>query len=400
MLTKLKTLGPGLLYAGAAIGVSHLVQSTKAGAIYGYTLIIAIVLAHFFKYPFFILGPRYAASTGKSLVEGFASLGKWATGVLLLVTLGTMFAVQAAVTIVTAGLIQKMFATHINVVIISGILLALSFGILQLGKLKFLDKLMKVTIILLAISTLVAFGVSWGVRASTISYIPKFHFGNPTDLAFLIAFIGWMPAPLDLTVWHSIWSAGTTQNRASSDFDFKVGFYGTAVLGVCFLTLGAHTLYSSGIDLQSSAGGFASQLIDVFTTNLGEWSYWFILIAAVTAMFSTTLTCFDAMPRVMSQISNELNISATVRKVAFWRIVLVGGSMVILVFLAGSMKQMVNFATSISFLTAPIIALMCYKLHLEKSELNLWSTNEKRLAIIGIVALTVFSSVYIYSLLS
>ena len=74
--------------------------------------------------------------------------------------------------------------------------------------------------------------------------------------------------------------------------------------------------------------------------------------------------------------------------------------MVILVFLAGSMKQMVNFATSISFLTAPIIALMCYKLHLEKSELNLWSTNEKRLAIIGIVALTVFSSVYIYSLLS
>ena len=28
----LKKLGPGLLFAGAAIGVSHLVQSTKAGA--------------------------------------------------------------------------------------------------------------------------------------------------------------------------------------------------------------------------------------------------------------------------------------------------------------------------------------------------------------------------------
>ncbi len=27
----LKVLGPGLLYAGAAVGVSHLVQSTRAG---------------------------------------------------------------------------------------------------------------------------------------------------------------------------------------------------------------------------------------------------------------------------------------------------------------------------------------------------------------------------------
>ena len=28
-----KSLGPGLLFAGAAVGVSHLVQSTRAGQI-------------------------------------------------------------------------------------------------------------------------------------------------------------------------------------------------------------------------------------------------------------------------------------------------------------------------------------------------------------------------------
>jgi hypothetical protein len=32
----LQSLGPGLLFAGAAIGVSHLVQSTKAGAEFGF----------------------------------------------------------------------------------------------------------------------------------------------------------------------------------------------------------------------------------------------------------------------------------------------------------------------------------------------------------------------------
>lgn len=39
MLAKLSKLGPGLLFAGAAIGVSHLVQSTRAGADFGWGLI-------------------------------------------------------------------------------------------------------------------------------------------------------------------------------------------------------------------------------------------------------------------------------------------------------------------------------------------------------------------------
>lgn len=51
----LKTLGPGLLYAGAAVGVSHLVQSTRAGASYGFELIWVVIVANIIKYPFLSL---------------------------------------------------------------------------------------------------------------------------------------------------------------------------------------------------------------------------------------------------------------------------------------------------------------------------------------------------------
>ena len=34
-----RLLGPGILFASTAIGVSHLVQSTRAGAQFGFTLI-------------------------------------------------------------------------------------------------------------------------------------------------------------------------------------------------------------------------------------------------------------------------------------------------------------------------------------------------------------------------
>ena len=52
-IQNLKKLGPGLLFAGAAIGVSHLVQSTRAGADFGFGLLWALVISIILKYPFF-----------------------------------------------------------------------------------------------------------------------------------------------------------------------------------------------------------------------------------------------------------------------------------------------------------------------------------------------------------
>ena len=55
----LKALGPGILFASTAIGVSHLVQSTQAGEKFGLGLLWAIIIANFLKYPFFEHGSYY-----------------------------------------------------------------------------------------------------------------------------------------------------------------------------------------------------------------------------------------------------------------------------------------------------------------------------------------------------
>ena len=399
MLTKLKSLGPGLLYAGAAIGVSHLVQSTKAGATYGYILIIAIVLAHVFKYPFFALGPRYANKTGESLVAGYAKMGRWAVVLLLVLTLSTMFTVQAAVTIVTAGLLQHM-GVSLSAVVLSLLLLVICLLILRIGNYSILDNLMKVIMIILSVSTLAAFALSFSVERGVIpSAQTIFTLTKEEDLGFLLAFVGWMPAPLDIAIWHSIWTLAKGKSADNGEFDFRVGFYGTAILGVCFLVLGANTMYGSGEALESSAGGFAAQLITSFTSCLGTWSYWFITIAAFTTMFSTTLTCFDAMPRVMNKISEELKLPKAISSVLIWQILLFLGALSILFFLVSSMRQMVTFATIVSFLTAPILAWLSYRLVLSQPKLQLWTRTEMLLAKAGIMALMTLSILYISSLL-
>ena len=71
MKAVLARLGPGLLYAGAAVGVSHLVQSTRAGANYGLLMILVVIAANIIKYPFFKAGPLFAAANKKSLLEAF-----------------------------------------------------------------------------------------------------------------------------------------------------------------------------------------------------------------------------------------------------------------------------------------------------------------------------------------
>ena len=108
MINIFRKLGPGLLFAGAAIGVSHLVQSTRAGADFGFGLIWALILINLVKYPFFQFGPRYALATGESLLEGYKRMGRGVLITYYVLNLGTMFTIQAAVTAVTAGIAAQL----------------------------------------------------------------------------------------------------------------------------------------------------------------------------------------------------------------------------------------------------------------------------------------------------
>lgn len=53
----MRALGPGILLASAAVGGSHLIASTQAGALYGWQLAVIIVLVNVLKYPFSASAP-------------------------------------------------------------------------------------------------------------------------------------------------------------------------------------------------------------------------------------------------------------------------------------------------------------------------------------------------------
>lgn len=292
-----RAFGPGILFASTCIGVSHLVQSTRAGADYGYELVAFIILANLFKYPFFEFGSRYAAATGKNLLEGYQIQGKWAIWLYFLISIVAMFTVTAAVTFVTAGMLNNLLGINIDGTLMSGIILAFCTALLAIGKFNLLDNLLKVIGSILLISTLTAFfGVVAKGRIEPIdNFVPK-ELWERNGIIFLIALMGWMPTAVDLSTWNSIWAVEKMkQNGVRSKlrevlFDFNFGYIVTAVLALCFLTLGASVMYGSGEELSSNSTVFSDQVVRLYTNALGNWAYPVIAIAAFSTMFSTTIT--------------------------------------------------------------------------------------------------------------
>lgn len=402
----LTLLGPGLLFAGAAIGVSHLVQSTRAGADYGFGLLWALLIVHIFKYPFFQYGPRYAAATGETLLDGYKKLGKHFLTIYYLLNFATMFTIQAAVTIVTASLASYLFNITNDLVQWSLIITVISILILGIGKYKLLDNVMKYIIIALTISTLVAVNIALFTTDKGFSYQQILPSGT-AQITFLIAFLGWMPAPLDISIWHSLWSV--EKNKATLEnikpkqavFDFNVGYLGTLFLGVCFVMLGALVMYQSGESFSNKGSIFASQLIKLYTKNLGDFSHIVIGIAAFTTMFSTTLTTLDASPRAMTKAS-ELLFKRGKFKLGywFWILFLAIGTYVILKYFLADMGFLVRVATILSFLTAPFYAILNYMLISGKHTPEKYrpSIPLKVLSITGIIFLIGFSIWFLINL--
>lgn len=400
----LNKLGPGLLFAGAAIGVSHLVNSTKVGAEFGFGLLWALLLVNLFKYPFFQFGPRYAAATGESLLDGYQKLSKGLLVAYFILSFATMFTIQTAVTIVTAGLASQLFGLDFSMEVWSTIITVICLGILAIGRYNILDKLMKVIIITLTISTVIAvfFAMSNGNEALSAGQIFPAELGGIT---LLIVFMGWMPAPLDISIWHSLWAIEKKQETESFTpknalFDFNFGYIITIILGVCFMALGAYVMFGSGTEFSPKGGIFASQLIDLYTQNLGSGTYIIIAIAAFTTMFSTTLTTLDASPRAMAKASQLLFGRFIKHSYIFWMLILVLGTVLILTQFLTEMSTLIKLATVLSFVTAPFYAISNYILITSKHTPKEWQPKIglRILSWLGMIFLTGFSVWYLTTL--
>jgi Mn2+/Fe2+ NRAMP family transporter len=385
--------GPGLLFAGAAVGVSHLVQSTRAGASFGLSMLLVVILANVIKFPGFRFGPQYAAATGHSLIDGYRRQGRWTLALFTLLTAGTMFTVIAVVTLVTAGvgiavfglepLLDATVGAAAGPAAVSALIMVVSALLLAGGGYVWLDRFIKVVMPVLTICTLAAMFMALGrIDWSWSAFVPGPAIFDLAGIAFCVALIGWMPAPIDISVWSSLWAVARakhqTQKPAPRDvlMDFDIGYWATMLLALAFVLLGTGMMFGQGLTFENNSAKFSAQIVDLYTTTLGGWSRPIIGAAAFLVMLSTSVTVIDGFPRVIAALVVQLRLAfappvATntpsiplegdrhVYRLSF--AILCAGALAILFWGMSSFTALVDLATTLSFLTAPMLAFFNHR---------------------------------------
>ncbi len=408
----LKTLGPGILIACAAIGGSHLVWATRAGAEYGWTLLGLVLLANFLKFPFFYFGQHYTASTGESLLSGYKRQGPIYLKTFIAINLLTGSINIAAVGMLTASLSMPFWGflnlelTHLTILIF----LILS-GILYFGNYAVLDRLSKWIILILTACTVLAVVLALLNQNPTTAIVTKTEI-NPytlTSLAFIVSLLGWMPAPIDLSTWSSLWMhsrEAQTQHKASPKevvIDFSIGYGITTILACLFLALGALTLFETGAEIPQSGIQFSKQFIELYTSSIGAFAKPIIIIAAFFTMLSTTLTCLDGYPRSLATsflLLKDASSTTNPVKKKHYSLMLVIYALVaslILLLFVKNLMSLLSFAATVAFLSSPILAWINLKVMTGSnvSPKHQPATWIKIISYIGIAFFTIISLLFI-----
>ena len=400
--TKFAALGPGIVMASAAVGGSHIIASTQAGAIYGWELVSIVILANLFKYPFFRFGVQYTLDTGNTLLEGYRQKGQFYLWLFLALNIFATVINTAAVGLLTAAILTFIIPIPLPMPVLSSLVIVVITGILLLGKYRLLDSLSKIIMIALTVTTVSAVVIAF-MRNGMHGVAPAdFVAPSPWELsklAFLVALMGWMPAPIEISAINSMWVVAkrrlTKVSYQDGLFDFNVGYIGTAILAVVFLALGALVQFGSPETVEMVGGKYIAQLINMYASTIGEWARLLIAVIAFMCMFGTTITVIDGYSRTNVESLRLLlgKRESTVRTLNIAMVLAAASGLAIIFYFNNAVGPMLKFAMIASFVSAPVFAWLNLSLtmkakHSVKVGL-LW------LSFIGLFYLTAFAALFI-----
>jgi Mn2+/Fe2+ NRAMP family transporter len=320
-ITLLKALGPGIIFASLCIGETHIALLTYAGAKYGFALLWLVVLVHLFYYPTFEYGTRYAAATGKTLIDGYSEnrVGRfllwvflaflWISPVIILASVGGLTA-----SVLYAALPKLSFNIWCVIVWVGS--LALILG----GKYKALEGISKLLVLIIVVMAIFAFTASPPQAAPFVEgLVPQIPavagvmlvvvaiLRVPTDPASSIFLSEW--AQIKRSQWLEEDGGATDKNALLSSlkkavFDIRVGFVLSCLVGLIYLSLGATVIRPLGIIPEGV--DISLKLSEIFTQSVGRWIFPLFILATFAAFWGGYLSVMDGATRLLKNLIRVL----------------------------------------------------------------------------------------------
>ncbi|HWO96277.1 MAG TPA: Nramp family divalent metal transporter [Bacillus sp. (in: firmicutes)] len=380
--SKLSRVGPGLITAATGVGAGDLVAALVAGAASGMTFVWAIVLGSIFKYFINESMGRFQLATGKTILEGWHSLGRWITGYFGAYSVVFGFVYGAAISSSCALAMTAMFPV-LPLWAWAVIHSIVGYVLVLFGRYSFFERLMTV---LVGVMFVTVVGTALLTTPNLINIfsgiVPRVPEGSLFNVLGLIGGVGGSISMVSYGYWlkEKGWSGKSW--IPVMRFDSKIAYSVTAVFCISVLVIGAEFLYGTGIKLSGEEG--LIQLSNLLGERFGEAARWLFLIGFWSASFTSLLGPWNGLPYLFADYvrtvkkDKQSNVSLEKTKAYKFYLFLLTFPPMVLLFIGQPVGIIIAYgvlgATFMPFLVISLLILLNSK-KVDKDYRNNWVNN-------------------------
>lgn len=300
-----RIIGPGLLVAATGIGAGDLVATLVAGSRYGYVLLWAAVAGCVIKI-FLVEGAgRFSLATGKTIFQGWKSLGRWTTwyfGPYILVwgfVYGAAAMSSSALPLVALfpGVDLKIFAIAMGVA---------GAVVVWFGKYSAFEKV-------IAFFVGVMFVTVVGAAVVTVPNLPSMLSGlvpvvPDGGLIYTLGLAGGVGGTITLAAYgywlrEKGWTSGKWMRVMR--LDNAVAYIVSGIFVIAMLIVGAELLYSANIALATGDQALV-QVAGILADRYGVFMSYFFLVGFFATSFSSILGVWSGVSLMFADFWGEI----------------------------------------------------------------------------------------------
>ena len=285
------SLGPGIVAAATGVGAADLVATLTAGSRYGYMLLWAVVLGVIFKIVLVEGVGRYYLSTGKTIFQGWRSLGSWTSwyfGPYILIW-GFVYGATAMsstalpLAALYPGVDSKVFAIGAGLV---------GLGLVWLNKYRLIETIMTVLIGIMFVTVLLSAALTAPNLGEILSgLVPRLPGNDPDAMFYVLGLAGGVGGTITLGAygyWLREKGWNVPRYMRVMKFDNATSYILTGIFVIATMIMGVELLHSAGLAISKGDAGLLD-VGNVLAERYGETYSVVFLVGFFAASFSSLL---------------------------------------------------------------------------------------------------------------
>ncbi|MFG3355155.1 Nramp family divalent metal transporter [Streptomyces sp. NPDC048001] len=301
-----RLIGPGIVVAATGVGAGDLVATLVAGSRYGYTLLWAAVIGCLVKISLAEAVGRWHLATGRTLFEGWRSLGRWTTGYFGVYVVVWGFVYGATAMSSSALPLAALFPDGPGLrtwAVVTG-LVGLVF--VWWGRYPVVEKAMAVLVgVMFVVVVYVAVRVAPDLGAVLAGLAPVLPDGS---LLYSLGLVGGVGGTITMAAygyWVNAKGWSGPGWMGVMRLDNRVAYLTTGIFVVAMLIIGAELLHSSRIALEGGDRGLVD-LGEVLADRYGSATATLFLVGFFAASFSSLIGVWHGVSLLFADFATRL----------------------------------------------------------------------------------------------